>query len=115
VPGATLSPFRGHKDCLDIETVLGGFVLANAPNFIDYGVPRHELFSHEFFRCADNRAFTRMLSADQDKCFGIRRIRNVHAIPGYQEIHSVHGCDGDMRSDGGSLARDLAGGQNAGC
>jgi hypothetical protein len=34
-PGATLSPFRGHKNRLDIETVLGGFVLANATDFID--------------------------------------------------------------------------------
>ncbi len=33
-----MSPFRGHKDCLDIETVFGGFVLANAPDFIDDGV-----------------------------------------------------------------------------
>jgi len=32
----------------------------------------------------------------------------------YQEIHSVHGCDGDVRSVGSSLARDFAGDQNAG-
>jgi hypothetical protein len=32
----------------------------------------------------------------------------------YQEIHPVHGCDGDVRSVGSSLARDFAGGQNAG-
>jgi hypothetical protein len=36
-----------------------------------------------------------------------------NAIPGYQEIHGVHGCDGNMGSVGSSLARDLAGGQNA--
>src|ERR1035438_3852689 len=30
-----VAALRGHKDCLDIETVLGGFVLANAPDFID--------------------------------------------------------------------------------
>jgi hypothetical protein len=44
----------------------------------------------------------------------IHRIRNVHAIPGYQEIHSVHGCDGDVRSVGRSLPRDFAGDQNTG-
>src|SRR3989442_644825 len=60
MPGPALSLLRGHKNCLDIETVLGGKVLADAPDFIDYGVPRHELFSHEFFRCADDRAFTRI-------------------------------------------------------
>src|ERR1035437_8813786 len=46
VPGAALPLFRGRKDCLDIETVLAGFFLASAPDFIDDGVPRHELFSH---------------------------------------------------------------------
>ena len=75
---------RGHENCLDIETALGGFVLANAPYFIDDGVPGHDLLSHEFFRRADDRTFIRMLPADEGKRLGIRRIRNVHAIPGYQ-------------------------------
>ena len=26
-----------------------------------------------------------------------RCIRDVHAVPGYQEIHAVHGCYGNMR------------------
>ena len=34
---------RGRKDCLDIETVLARFFLADAPDFSDDGVPRHEL------------------------------------------------------------------------
>lgn len=37
IAGAALSLFRGLKDRFDIETVLGGFVLANAPDFIDMG------------------------------------------------------------------------------
>ena len=56
-----------------------------------------------------------MLPAYGGKRLGNRSIRNVHTIPRYQEIHAVHGCDGDMRGVGSSLARDLAGGQNAGC
>ena len=107
--------FRGQKDGLDIETVLGGFVLANAPNFIDDRVPRHELFSHERFRRAEDRTFTRMHPSDGGKRPGNRRIRNMHAISGYLEIHSVHGCDGDVRRAGSSPARDLAGGQNTSC
>jgi hypothetical protein len=71
VPGAVFSFFRGRKDCLDIEIVLAGFFLANAPDFIDDGVPRHELFSHWFFRYADDRAFTRILPADQGQRLGI--------------------------------------------
>jgi len=34
VSGATLTFFRGQEDCLDVEAVLGGFVLANAPSFV---------------------------------------------------------------------------------
>ena len=45
VSGAALSLFRGGKNCLDLETVPGGFVLANAPDLIDDRIPRHELFS----------------------------------------------------------------------
>jgi len=55
-----------------------------------------------------------MLPADEGKWLGNRRIRNVDAIPGYQKIHSVHRCDGDVGCVSSSLARDFAGGQNAG-
>ena len=55
-----------------------------------------------------------MLPADRGKCLGNGCIRNVRAIPGYQEIHSVHGCDGDVRSVGSCLARDFAGAENTG-
>ena len=43
---AALSLFRSLKDRFDIQTVLRGFVLANAPDFIDDGVPRQDLISH---------------------------------------------------------------------
>ena len=36
-----------------------------------------------------------MLAADRGQGLGNRRIRGMHAIPGYQEIHSVYGGDGD--------------------
>src|ERR1019366_2038298 len=55
-----------------------------------------------------------MLSANRCKCLGDRCIRNVRAIPGYQEIHSVQGCDGNVRSIGSCLARDYAGTENTG-
>ncbi len=55
-----------------------------------------------------------MLPAHKRKCLGIRGIRNVHAIPGQQEVHSVHGRDGDVRTVRCSLARDLPGRQNGG-
>jgi hypothetical protein len=64
-PGPALSPFCGCEDRLNVETVLGRFLLANAPDFINDGISRHDLFSHEFFRCADNRAFTALLTADR--------------------------------------------------
>lgn len=60
VPGTPLPPFRSRKDCLDIETLPGRFVLAKAPDFIDDGVPQHDLFSHEFFWRADNRTLAGM-------------------------------------------------------
>jgi hypothetical protein len=46
VPGAPLPLFRSGKDGPDIETVLGGFVLTSAPDFVDDGILWHALFSH---------------------------------------------------------------------
>jgi hypothetical protein len=56
------------------------------------------LFSHEFFLCADDRTLASMLPADRGKRPGISRIRNMHAIPGQQKIHSMHRCNRDVRS-----------------
>jgi hypothetical protein len=114
VRGPGLSPLRCRKNGPDVEAIPGGKILADAPNFIDYGVPGHKLFSHEFFRCSDDRAVIPVVPADQGKCPGVRRIRNVHAIPRHQEIHSMHRCDGDVRSVRRGLARDFAGSQDAG-
>jgi hypothetical protein len=61
----------------------GGEDFADATNFIDNGIADHKLFSHEFFRCADDRAVIPMLSADQGKCPDVRGIRNMDAIPGH--------------------------------
>jgi len=72
------------------------------------------LFSHEFFRCADDRAVIPMLPTDQGKCPGIGRVRNVHAIPSHQKIHSMHRCNRDMGRVRSGLARDFAGRQDAG-
>jgi hypothetical protein len=83
VPGTALSPFCGRKDCPNIEAVLDRLLLANAPDFINDGIPYHDLFSHELFRRADDRTFTPMLTADQRKGFRNRRVRNVNAIPSY--------------------------------
>jgi hypothetical protein len=58
-----LSPFCGREDCPNIETVLDRLLLANAPDFINDGIPYHDLFSHEFFRRADDRTFTPMLTS----------------------------------------------------
>ena len=54
-----MSPFRGCEDGLDIETVPGGFILTNAPDLVDDGIPGHEPFSHEFLRDADYRKSSR--------------------------------------------------------
>ena len=43
MPGPTLPLFRCSKDCLYVETVLGGTVLSNASHFIQDGVLRREL------------------------------------------------------------------------
>ena len=114
MPGTALSPFCGRKDCPNIEAVLDRLLLANAPDFINDGIPHHDLFSHEFFRRADDRTFTPMLTADQRKGFRNRRVRNMYAIPSYQEIHSMYGCDGDVRGVGSGLTGDFAGCQNTG-
>jgi hypothetical protein len=53
-----------------------------------------------------------MLPTNDGKGLRDRRIRNVRAIPGYQEIHSVHGCDGDVRSVGSRFPGDYARGQD---
>lgn len=42
VRGPALPPFRCLKNGLDVEAVLRGEILADTPDFIDYGVPRHE-------------------------------------------------------------------------
>src|SRR5580692_737267 len=36
--------FRGGEDSLNVKAVLGGFLLAGEPDFIDDGVPGHGLF-----------------------------------------------------------------------
>jgi hypothetical protein len=36
--GAALTFLRGCEDRLDVETVLGGLVLADTPDFLDYRV-----------------------------------------------------------------------------
>jgi len=77
VPGSPLSLFRGRKDCLDIETVLTGLVLANAPDFIDDGVLLHRLFSISSFRCADHRTFTCMLRQMKASGLAIAAFANV--------------------------------------
>ena len=91
-----MSPFRGHKNRLDVETVLGGFVLANATAFINDGVPRHELFSHEIFRRSDERTFTHVLQADGAEFLGNRRIRKysqfrVPGNPCSEQLRCGHG------------------------
>jgi hypothetical protein len=55
-----------------------------------------------------------VLPADGSKRLDDYGIGNVHAIPGYQEVHAVNSRNRDMCRGGGSLAWDLAGGQNAG-
>ena len=55
-----------------------------------------------------------MLPANGSKRLEDHSIGDVHAIPGYQEVHAVHSRNRDMRSVGGSLARDLAGDRNSG-
>jgi hypothetical protein len=40
-----LAFFRGRKDSLDVETVLGGLFFPSAPDFIDDGIAGHGLFS----------------------------------------------------------------------
>lgn len=93
--------------------MFGGEIFADAPDFIDDRVPGHNLFSHEFFRCADDRAVIPEFPADQGKCSGIRGIRNMHAIPGHQKIYSMHRRDSDVRSVRSGFAWDFAGSQNA--
>jgi hypothetical protein len=91
-----LSPFCGRQDCPNIETVLGRLLLANVPDFINDGIPYHDLFSHEFFRRADD---------------------DIHTHAGgrsTQEIHSMYGSDGDVRGVGSGFTGDLAGYQNTG-
>jgi hypothetical protein len=43
--------------------MLGGQILADTPDFIDNRILGHKLFSHEFFRCTDDRAVVRLLLA----------------------------------------------------
>ena len=38
----------------------------------------------------------------------------MHAIPGYQEVHAVHGCDCNVSGVGGRAAWDLAGREDGG-
>jgi hypothetical protein len=40
--------------------VLGGLAFANAPDFIHDWILRHELFSHQLFRSADDRTLPRV-------------------------------------------------------
>ena len=43
VRGPTLSLLRCHKYGLNIEAIPGGKILADAPDFIDNGIPDHKL------------------------------------------------------------------------
>jgi hypothetical protein len=60
-----LALLRGREDCLDIETVLARFFLADAPDFIDDGVPRHELAAAPYFPAGFNNPRTLSQSASR--------------------------------------------------
>ena len=70
-----LPHLRCGKNGLNVEAVPGCKILADAPDFVDDRIADHKLFSHQFFRCADDRTLISMLPADQGKCPGVGRVR----------------------------------------
>jgi hypothetical protein len=57
----------------------------------------------------------RVLSTYNTKCLDDCGIGDVHAIPGYQEVHPVRRRDRDVRRVRSRLSRDYSRPQNVGC
>jgi len=55
-----------------------------------------------------------MRLTNRSECFQNGGVGNMHAIPGYQEVHAVHGCDCNVSGVGGRAAWDLAGREDGG-
>jgi len=53
--------------------------------------------------------------ADVRHLLGHDRVGDMHAVPGHEEVHVVHGSDGNVGSVGRGFAGDDSGSQNLGC
>ncbi len=93
--GPPLSLLRCHENCLNIEAIFGGQILADTPDFLDNRIVEHVLFWHEFFGC-DLRRLSRLFEGWMNKPPG--KAASWQECPPYEPSSSTNGTVRTRRS-----------------
>jgi hypothetical protein len=93
-----LLPLSGIPDNSGYIVVeLSGKGVARAADFGNNWIGGHELNSHQFFGRANHGAFHAVVSANTDDLDAHFGVRDMSAIPSEKKIHSVDGCQCNMK------------------